>query len=69
MATVPIGTSSIAPKSSEKGLTLTAIHCLKDIVLQLAPAHIVSAWESNSLVSSDTAGCCEACPIFLLEID
>ena len=33
VATVLIGTSSIAPKSSEKGLTLTVIPHRKDIIL------------------------------------
>ena len=60
--TEPIGTSSMAPNSSEKGFTLTVWHVV-DYVLQLEPAHIVSACESNSLVLAEIVGAFDALPM------
>ena len=60
----PIGTSSIAPNSSEKGFTLTVCPEV-DSVLQFAPAHIVSACESNSLVLVGVVGTFDALPMHL----
>ena len=64
-----IGTSSNSPGSSEKGLTLTVISCFREIVSQLAPAYIVSVWESNTLVFVLITKYCKVDPIFLLEIE
>ena len=62
VSTEPIGTSSMAPNSSEKGLTLT-VWPVVDSVLQFEPAHIVSACESNSLLLVDMAGTFDALPM------
>ena len=53
VSTEPIGTYSIAHRSSEKGLTLT-VWPVVDSTLQLNSAHIVSTCESNSYVSKGT---------------
>ena len=62
VSTEPIGTSSMAPNSSEKGFTLT-VWPVVDSILQLEPAHIVSACESNSLVLVETVGTFDALPM------
>ena len=62
VSTEPMGTSSMAPNSSENDLTLT-VWPVVDSVLQFEPAHIVSACESNSLLLFDMVGTFDALPM------
>ena len=55
LSTELIVTSSIDPRSSEKGLIMTGWPIV-DSTLRLDPVYIVSSYESNSHVSKVTTG-------------